>query len=116
MSSNPEPSAVLTIAVGLLTPELLAQLGALGATVTPDLDEPLVIDLPKPIEGPAGPVSQIVISEPTAAQIAQWDKLSGSEADIVAISVAAGVPRTIVEKLPARQFYKAARRIGAFLD
>ena len=116
MSSNPDPTATLTIAVGLLTPELLAQLGALGATVTPDLDEPLVIDLPKPIEGPAGPVTQIVISEPTAAQIVQWDKLSGTEADIVAISVCAGIPRAVVEKLPARPLYKAARRIGAFLD
>lgn len=115
MFENPDPTAVLTIGVGLLTPELIAQLQDLGATVTPPLDEPLVITLPKPIDAPGGPINQLVIEEPTAAQIAGWDKLSGAEADIAAISAVAGIPRSAVEKLPARVFYQAARRIGAFL-
>jgi len=115
MSASPD--AVLTIAVGMLSPELLATLQALGAEVTPELDEPLVIDLGKPIEGPAGlVVTELTIVEPTAAQIAQWDKLSGVEADVMAISVVAGVPKSVVDKLPARAFYQAARRIGAFLS
>jgi hypothetical protein len=45
----------------------------------------------------------------------QWDKLSGAEADVKAISVVAGVPTSVVEKLPARVFYRASRRIGDFL-
>lgn len=81
-----------------------------------NLDEDLVITLPRPIDGAAGPVAQLVIREPTAAEILQWDKLSGAEADIKAISVVSGVPPSVVEKLPARAFYRAARRIGAFLD
>jgi hypothetical protein len=81
-----------------------------------NLDEDLVIELRKPIEGPAGPISQIVIGEPTAGQILLWDKLAGAEADIKAISVVSGLPMSVVEKLPARAFNQAARRIGHFLS
>lgn len=114
MSASPE--AMLTIAVGMLSPELLATLERLGAEISPELDEPLIIILGKPIDGPGGVVvTELAIVEPTAAQIAQWDKLTGVEADVMAISVVAGVPKAVVEKLPARAFYQAARRIGAFL-
>lgn len=80
-----------------------------------NLDEDLILTLKTPIDGPAGPVAQLVIREPTAAEIMQWDRLSGAEADVKAISVVAGVPASVVERLPARIFYQAARRIGAFL-
>ncbi|WP_288935514.1 phage tail assembly protein [uncultured Sphingomonas sp.] len=80
-----------------------------------NLDEDLILTLTRPIEGPAGPVTELVIREPTAAEIMQWDKLMGAEADVKAISVVAGVPMSVVEKLPARIFYRASRRIGAFL-
>jgi hypothetical protein len=81
-----------------------------------DLDEDLVITLKRPLEGPTGPVTHITITEPTAGQMMMWDKLVGVEADVVAISTVSGIPKSVIEKLPARLFNKAARRIGAFLD
>lgn len=116
MSERADPTAVLTIGAGALPSELLAALIGLGAIVTPNLDEELVIDLNRPIDGPGGPINQLVVREPRAGEIMQWDKLSGAEADVKAISVVAGVPVSVVEKLPARAFYAAARRIGAFLS
>ncbi|MEO6116915.1 MAG: phage tail assembly protein [Pseudolysinimonas sp.] len=80
-----------------------------------NLDDDLVIDLKKPIDGPAGPVTQIVLREPTAGEIMQWDKLSGAEADAAAISIVGGIPKSVVEKMPARSFYQAARYVGSFL-
>ncbi|WP_242183082.1 phage tail assembly protein [Sphingomonas sp. CARO-RG-8B-R24-01] len=81
-----------------------------------NLDEELVIVFKKPIDGPGGPYSQITIREPTADEIELWDKLSGVEADKKAISVVAGIPPAVAGKIPARDFYRAARRIGAFLS
>lgn len=116
MSGRADPNAVLTIGVGAISSELLATLLGLGATVTPNLDEPLAIELNRPIDGPAGPITQFVIREPSAGELMQWDKLVGVEADVKAIAVVAGIPVSVVEKLPARAFYLAARRIGAFLS
>ena len=81
-----------------------------------DLNEELVITLSRPLDGPDGPISKITIREPTAGEILSWDNLTGVEADIKAVSVVAGVPESAVRKLPARDFYRAARRIGAFLS
>lgn len=81
-----------------------------------NLDEELIVDLRRPIDGPDGPVSRLVVREPTAGEIMMWDSLSGVAADIMAISVVTGVPKSVVEKLPARDFHRAARRIGAFLS
>jgi hypothetical protein len=75
----------------------------------------LTIRLRKPIDGPAGPVDGFVLNEPTAGQILQWDGLEGAAADIMAISVVAGLPKAVVEKIPAREFYQAAKWIGSFL-
>ena len=41
-----------------------------------------------------------------------WDKLSGTEADVVAVHTVAAVPRPVVEKMSSREFLKAARFIG----
>jgi len=116
MSVKTDQRALVTIVAGALPPQMLEALIGLGADIVPhDLDQELVLPLAKPIDGPAGPVAQIVIREATAAEIMQWDKLSGAEADVKAISVVAGVPTSVVEKLPARVFYRASRRIGDFL-
>jgi hypothetical protein len=80
------------------------------------LDEDLVIAFRKPIDGLAGPFTSIVIREPTAGEMMEWDKLSGVEADVKAISVVAGIPPQDVQKIPARDFIRASRRIAAFLD
>lgn len=80
-----------------------------------DIDDELVITFRKPIDGPAGPVTSIVIREPTAGEMMQWDKLAGVEADAKAISVVAGVPSIVVEKMPARDFIRASRKIADFL-
>ncbi|MDH4745822.1 phage tail assembly protein [Sphingomonas sp. CBMAI 2297] len=82
----------------------------------PGLDEDLVITFRKAIDGVAGPIASIVIREPTAGEMMQWDRLSGVEADVKAISVVAGIPPVDVEKLAARDFIRASRRIAAFLD
>lgn len=117
MSAKVDPRSRVTIVAGALPPQLLAALIEMGADIVPhDLDEDLTLTLAKPIDGPVGAIGQIVIREPTAAEIMQWDKLTGAEADVKAISVVAGVPMSVVEKLPARIFYRAARRIGAFLE
>lgn len=83
----------------------------------PGLDEDLVIVFKKPIDGVAGqPIASIVIREPTAGEMLQWDRLSGVEADVKAISVVAGIPPVDVEKMTSRDFIRASRRIAAFLD
>jgi len=74
------------------------------------------IALKKPIEGPAGPINDFTVREPTAGEMTQWDKLTGAEADVLAVSVVAGLPKSVVEKLPARPFMEAARFIASFLD
>jgi hypothetical protein len=84
--------------------------------IVEDLDEDLVIVFKKPIDGPTGPVSQLVITEPTAGQMMLWDKLEGVAADVMAISTVSGIPQSVIEKVPARPFNRAARRIGAFLS
>lgn len=83
-------------------------------SATTDLDQPLVVEFP-PIEGAAGSVSSITITEPTAAQIALWDGLENTPAQIKAISVCSSTPTAVIEKLPARAFMKAVKRVEAFL-
>lgn len=80
------------------------------------LDEDLVITFRVPIDGPAGPIASIVIREPTAGEMLQWDALAGVAADIKAISVVAGIPPQAVEKMPARDFIRASKKIASFLD
>ena len=86
----------------------------MSATTDQQPDE-LVIELRKPIAGVAGPVNSLTVREPTAGEMLQWDKREGVDADATAISVVAGMPRVDVDKLPARDFNKAARFIASFL-
>ena len=80
------------------------------------LDEDLTITFEAISIAPGvDPVTSITIVEPTAAQIAMWDNLEGTIAQIKAISVCASVPEAIVRKLRARPYMLAVRRIEAFL-
>lgn len=80
-----------------------------------ELDQDLVIKLAKPITWPGGMLEEIVIPEPTAAQIEQWSGLVGTTAEIKAVAVMAELPVSVVKMLPARPFRRAVKRIDAFL-
>ncbi|HEX7853875.1 MAG TPA: phage tail assembly protein [Sphingobium sp.] len=80
-----------------------------------DLPEEMVITFRKLLTLGEISYDQIVLREPTALQVTQWDKLSGVEADIVAVSIVSGIPKPAVEKLPIRDLIKASRFIASFL-
>jgi len=79
------------------------------------VDYQLTVRLRTPI--PLGELSfsELKLREPTAAEWTRWDKLSGIEADIMAVSTVAGVPDQVVRQLGARDLMKAARFILLFL-
>ena len=74
----------------------------------------LVIALRKPVTL-GETYTELRLQEPTAAQMLQWDKLSGTESDIKAVSVVSGVPEAAVRMVGARDLIQAARFIGSFL-
>lgn len=81
-----------------------------------ELPEELLITLRKPVTIGELSITEIRLQEPTASQMLQWDRLSGTEADIVAVSIVSGIPKPAVEKIGARDLLKGARYIAAFLS
>lgn len=77
-------------------------------------DDELTITLRKPATLATESWPKLVLREPTAAQMIQWDRLSGAEANIMAVSVVSGVPRTAIEQIGVRDLLAAARFIGSF--
>ena len=75
----------------------------------------LVVPLREPIDLGNLAYTELKLREPTAAQVAMWDKLSGTEADIMAVAVVSGVPKSVVEKLKIRDLTVASRYIARFL-
>lgn len=80
-----------------------------------DHPDELVLTLRKPVTLGDLSCTQLSLREPTAGEMMQWDKLAGTEADIVAVSIVSGTPRPLVEKIGARDLNKAARYLGGFL-
>ncbi|HEX7851410.1 MAG TPA: phage tail assembly protein [Sphingomonas sp.] len=80
------------------------------------VDYQLTVKLRQPI--PLGEItfSELRLREPTAAEWKRWDRLSGIEADIMAVSVVAGVPDQVIAQIGARELMKAARFILLFLS
>lgn len=75
----------------------------------------LVLTLDKPVTLGELSFSSVILREPTAGEWMLWDKLSGIEADIMAVSVVSGIPEPVVRKLPASKLLQASRYLAGFL-
>lgn len=75
----------------------------------------LVVDLRRAVEFAGITYDKLALREPTADEWAQWDGKAGVEADIVAVSIVAGVPAGAVRKIGASDLLKASRYIAGFL-
>jgi hypothetical protein len=80
------------------------------------LPEALAIPLRKPITLGQEAYKTLELREPTAAEMLQWDKLDGVEADVKAVSIVSGWPEPVVRQLGARDFIRASRFIASFLS
>lgn len=85
-------------------------------TDTPDLPEEMILTLRRPVEAGGVTYSELHLREPTAGEMLQFGKLTGVEAEIAAVSLVAGVPRTAIEKIGARDLVKASAYLSRFLD
>lgn len=86
-----------------------------NAAAAQELPEELTITLRKPIDFGGASYTEIKLREPTAGEWEKWDKLTGVEADIMAISVVSGTPKQVVAKVGARDLLAASRFIATFL-
>ena len=75
----------------------------------------LVVPLRAPIDLGGATYSELKLREPTAAEWTQWDKLTGIDADIKAVSIVSGVPEGIIRQIGTRDLMKAASFITLFL-
>ncbi|NIJ07241.1 hypothetical protein FHS31_000837 [Sphingomonas vulcanisoli] len=96
-----------------ITPEMGQTLRELLGGVEPP--EALRIEFRKPIEFAGSSYTGIDLREPTAAEMLQWDKLGGTEADIRAVAIVSGMPEPAVKQMGGRDLLKAGRYLGAFL-
>jgi len=80
------------------------------------VDYQLTVPLRTPVQLGELTYTELKLREPTAAEWKQWDKLTGIAADTKAISVVAGVPEQVVDKIGSRALMKASRFILLFLD
>jgi hypothetical protein len=81
-----------------------------------DLPEEKTITLRKPVTLGSETWSSLTLREPTAAEWMQFDKLSGIEADIKAISLISGVPEPAVRQIGARDIIEASKYLAGFLS
>lgn len=79
------------------------------------LDEK-TITLRRPVEANGQSYSELNLREPTADELLQINKFSGTEADIFAVSLISGVPKAAIGKIGARDLIAAAGFIGNFLS
>lgn len=80
-----------------------------------DLPEELVITLRKSVEFGGVTYDKLILREPTAGQMLEWDKVSGREADVKAVAIVSGVPEPAVRLIGTRDLGKAANYISSFL-
>lgn len=80
------------------------------------LPETLTIPLREPLKLGEQSYAVLELREPTAAEMMQWDKLSGVEADARAISLVSGWPEPVVKQLRARDFIRASKFVASFLS
>ena len=79
------------------------------------LQDELTIVLRRPIEFAGETYRELKLREPTAGEWSQWDDKKGVEADILAVSIVAGIPEPVVRKLGSRDLIKASRFLAGFL-
>lgn len=80
-----------------------------------DIPEELIITLRKPVVL-GETYTELKLREPTAAEWAQFDKLTGVEADIKSVSVVSGVPDRAIGKIGSRDLLLASRYLARFLS
>lgn len=79
------------------------------------IPEELVIMLRKAVAFGGQTYDRLILREPTAGQMMEWDKLSATEADVKAVAVVSGLPEPAVRMIGARDLIKAAKHISRFL-
>lgn len=79
------------------------------------LADELIITLRKPIEFAGESYRELRLREPTAGEWSQWDDKKGVEADIMAVSIVAGMPEAAVRKVGSRDLLQASRFLAGFL-
>ena len=79
-----------------------------------DISDALTITLRKPVTFDGKTYSEINLREPTSAEWIEWDKLTGTAADIKAISLISNIPALAIKQIGARDFLAAARYVGHF--
>jgi hypothetical protein len=85
--------------------------------IEPDsLPDEMTITLRKAVTLGEASWSELNLREPTAEEWSRWDKKTGIEADIIAVSAVSGLPEPAVRKIGARDLAKASRFIARFLD
>lgn len=80
----------------------------------PMIPDELVITLRKPVTLGSLTYTELRLREPTAAEMIETDKLTGTEADVRAVALASGVPEPAVKLIGARDLIQASRYIGRF--
>ncbi len=88
---------------------------ASGPYPGPAFPDELTLTLRKPVEFAGETYRQLVLREPTAAEWMLWDKLSGVEADTMAVSTVAGMPLPAARMIGARDLVTASRFLANFL-
>jgi hypothetical protein len=79
------------------------------------IPEELIITLRKPVTLGSETYSQLILREPTASEWMQFDKLTGVEADILAVATVSGVPMPAIRMIGARDLIIASRYLANFL-
>ena len=81
-----------------------------------EIPDELIVTFRKPIEFGGDSYTQMKLQEPTAAQVQQWDKLSGTDADIMALTTVSGLPKPVIERLKLRDLNAGSRYIARFFE
>lgn len=84
--------------------------------ISPGPPGELLITLRKPVSLGGETYAVLRLREPTGDEVAQVESLSGTAADVMAISLIAGVPRSAVVQIGARDLVQAGEYIGAFMQ
>lgn len=80
-----------------------------------ELEDELVINLRRAVNVGDLSYSELRLREPTGDEVVQVEALTGTAADIMAISLISGVPRSAVAQIGARDIIQGAEYIGAFM-
>jgi len=116
VSGLPEPVIGQLVARDIIAAG--AFVDSFGLVSADAFDEPpaeLTITLRYPIEHGEQRFTQIVLHEPTATQLIEWDRADGIAADLTIISAVSGVPLIALDKLGARDLVRAGSYLANFL-